>query len=358
MVERGELPGWTAPTRIVRIKPNRWVVAIAALIAFLSLVMDGLTMVDRGVTIVHGAAPPTSQATTYRTNIIAPSPMRGTPPTTSGQTGTTFPNYTGGTCSTPSFTLAHAGDSQSFSNNWLVGNQVQGGTGVAVMSVCNPASWYTTINQAGTNQVAWFEFTSLFTGPPPAINNSAGIPLNQFTSITSTYGDTLPAGQVDAEAAYDIWFNSLCQTATAQGPPFSAPWSSPPHDTMIWNDWTSYGNGLNNFSGNDSQASWAAHIEAIGIPVTLGGVAYHWLTGNGGQVGGPNIGDEKIFVRDTPNTSGTVNILAVLNYLAGQTSVSEISPNSCLSVIDYGFEVDGTNGSQRMDVTNFQVTTT
>lgn len=119
---------------------------------------------------------------------------------------------------------------------------------------------------------------------------------------------------------------------------------------MIWNQWTSYGNGMNNFSGNDSQASWAKEIETIGTPVTLGGVAYHWMTQNG-------LGNEKIFVQDTQTPTGTANILAVLNYLAANTGTSLISPTSCLSAISYGFEVVGTNGSQRLDVTNLQVTT-
>lgn len=92
MVERGELPGWTAPTRIVRIRPNRWVVLIAALIAFLSLVMDVLTVVDRSVTVVHGAVatsatpstatPTTVGSTTYRTNVQVASPVLAPAPTT------------------------------------------------------------------------------------------------------------------------------------------------------------------------------------------------------------------------------------------------------------------------------------
>jgi len=149
---------------------------------------------------------------------------------------------------------------------------------------------------------------------PPQYN------LNNITTLTSDFTESMPnLSSVDAEAAYDIWLNN---------------WDT---EVMVWVA-TSPGKDRNLADSGDTEVG----------TYTFGGENYSlWTNGTG-------INGFYIFLLDHSETSGTVDLLPML-----QTLVSKgwIPANSPLTEIPFGWEISDTGGQpatfslSRFDVT-------
>jgi hypothetical protein len=128
-------------------------------------------------------------------------------------------------------------------------------------------------------------------------------PLSGFTTITSSFSQSMPSDG-DFEAAYDIWLNN---------------WNT---EVMIWTD-------------NHGQQPAGAPVPAA----VLDGQTWTLWAGNGKSGGYPT--GPFSFVLDGNETSGTVNILATLDYLM---SHGYIPTNSAINDVEYGWEICSTNG--------------
>ena len=137
-------------------------------------------------------------------------------------------------------------------------------------------------------------------------------PISGWNSITSTFSEAYPsAGGWDA--AYDLWLNN---------------WST---EIMIWNQWA----GAQSFWPDQANNSG-------GFALTLDGVPYHFFD-NGGEL---------MFFRDTQATSGSVDILAALQWLVANPNADPASTGAHVVASDvptqfeYGVEVCYTSGTE------------
>jgi hypothetical protein len=190
--------------------------------------------------------------------------------------------------------------------NWWVNNDAWSGShGPQTVSVCNQSSWYATSDQPNLGgQVETYPDTEYDVG---GRNNPSTEPISGFGSITSTFSEAYPtAGGWDA--AYDLWLNN---------------WGT---EIMIWNQWA----GSNGY--------WATQAQNGGISVVLNGVPY-WFLNNGGEL---------MFFRQTQVSSGSVDILAALEWLAtdGYVKASDVPTQ-----LEYGVEISYTSGSETFPTT-------
>lgn len=217
----------------------------------------------------------------------------------------------GGECTNPVWLTSDAEgtDGLDSSGFWWVDNDAWSGShGPQTIYVCNQSSWYAVSNQPDLQgQVETYPDTEYDVG-----GRDNGLPtktIAQYNSITSTFSEAFPsAGSWDA--AYDLWLNN---------------WGT---EIMIWNEW---GGAQSYWPGQSTQA------------VTLNGVPYHFY----------NNGGELMFFRDTTVKSGSVDILAALNWLVSQGLVKSTDVPTQL---EYGVEVCSTSGSETFPVTGLTFT--
>jgi hypothetical protein len=210
-----------------------------------------------------------------------------------------------GQCTNPvwSSSDAEGTDGIDSSGLWWVNNDAWSGShGPQTIYVCNQSSWYAVSNQPDIGgQVETYPDTEYDVGGRNSLSTKT---IAQYNSITSTFAETFPsAGSWDA--AYDLWLNN---------------WGT---EIMIWNEWSG------------AQAFWP---EQSTQALTLDGVPYHFY----------NNGGELMFFRDTTVKSGSVNILAAMNWLVSQGLVKSTDVPTQL---EYGVEVCSTTGAETFPVT-------
>ena len=211
----------------------------------------------------------------------------------------------GANCTQPSFSTNEATGTQGLDSTgtWWVDNDAWSGShGPQSIYVCNQASWYAVSDQPDVQgQVETYPNSEYDVGGRD--NGVATKPISAYQSITSTFSEAFPTdGSIDA--AYDLWLNN---------------WST---EIMIWNE------------DSGSQTFWNTQ----GTAVTIGGVAYQFV----------NLGDEFIFIRHTQVKSGSVDILAHLNYLVSQGLVKS---SDVPTQLEYGVEICSTNGPETFPLT-------
>ena len=134
------------------------------------------------------------------------------------------------------------------------------------------------------------------------ISRSVGVSLNSLTAVSSSFNESVPSSG-NWESAYDIWLNGSSV------------------EVMVWTD----------VKGN---------VGPIGSSIgdlTLNGNTWDVYTGSNGS------NPVYSFVRTSNETSGSVNILGLLDWM--QNSKGYVS-NPTLSTVQYGFEISGTGGAQ------------
>ena len=250
----------------------------------------------------------TTTAPSTTTTTAAPTTTTtGSPTTTTGAPTTTTPP-SGGNCIDPVWSSSDAEAADNTDPNdghqyWWVDNDAwSGGHGPQTMNVCNESSWYATSDQPNEGgAVETYPNTEYDVGGRATPSTT---PISGYSSITSTFSEDYPSdGSWDA--AYDLWLNN---------------WSI---ETMIWNQWSG------------AQAYWPGIATTS---VTLGGVGYKFYD-NGGEL---------MFFRDTQVASGSVDILAVYQWLVanGYVSASDVPTQ-----LEYGVEICATSGTETFPMT-------
>ncbi len=141
---------------------------------------------------------------------------------------------------------------------------------------------------------------------------------NSFSSITSTFSEVSPhSANSDFEAAYDLWFNNYA------------------YEVMIWVD-------------NNNQTPGGAPSSQIASKASVGGGTYDvYLSGS-----------TMYFVAATNFSSGTVDILSVLNFAASTQGQSWLPADATVTQFNFGWEICSTNGQNAtFTLDGFSITT-
>ena len=217
----------------------------------------------------------------------------GTPCVTSSNSGSCGPyNYAG---------ISGGGGNQAsvIQDVW---NPIKGAS--QKLTAYNPGNWSVSADMPASNTavVSYPDTQETYTTTSDTPN-----PLSDFSSITSSFAENGPASRGDDyEAAYDIWAgtgnNNYAQ------------------EIMIWVD-------------NHGQTPAGSDVASAAID----GVRYKvWSTSKAGTVG-----DTVSMVLNSNRSSGSVNILADLNWLK---SNGYMPAGSGLNQIDFGWEICSTGG--------------
>jgi len=169
----------------------------------------------------------------------------------------------------------------------------------------NESDWQAVSNQRAGN-------TAVLTAPQVQIpyNDSNGYPLSDFSTLSSSYTEDMHAvAGTDAEAMYDLWLNGLNK------------------EVMFWVD----------DHGQTPSGSVVATTTFSGATWDL------WQTGSGYWA----------FVRQGNASSGTVDILAGLQFLESR---GQLSATDKLWQVNFGWEICSTAGApETFTVSNYSV---
>jgi hypothetical protein len=181
----------------------------------------------------------------------------------------------------------------------------------------NPGSWYVTANMPAGN-------TAVVSYP----NTGAGYgeqKLSSFSSITSSFADTMPHnGSTSGWAAYDLWFNN---------------WND---EVMVQNDFTDNGpcgyEAVQTFGGSNGVPS---HLWGLCV---FGSERVWKLAAPGSAVGSTGTVNE---------SSGSVDLLSMLTWMENN---GYLPKNSTVTDLSYGFEICSTGGKpENFSVSRFSI---
>jgi hypothetical protein len=230
-------------------------------------------------------------------------PAPSAAPTPSSPSGLGAPCVTSagrGSCGPYSYAGITGGNQTSVIQD--VWNPIDGAS--QTLTAYNPGNWSASASMPAGNTavVSYPDTQQIYT-----TNANAPDPLSSFSSITSSFTGSDPDGAgSDYEAAYDIWAG----TGT----------SDYAQEIMIWTD-------------NHGQRPAGSQLQTV----TIAGVSYQvWSTGKAGSTGNP-----VTLVTGSNETSGTVNVLADLDWLEAN---GYMPAGSGLNQIDYGWEICSTGG--------------
>jgi hypothetical protein len=289
--------------------------------------MSNSSVAASSETVTCAANPAPTTTTVPVTTTTVPVTTTTVPVTT-----TTVP-ATGGTCTSPTFTTSAATGTKVTDPNdgheywWVNNDEWNGSHGPQTLSVCSQSSWYAVSNQTDNGgAVETYPDTEYDIGGRATPSTT---PISAANQIASTFSEAFPTdGSMDA--AYDLWTDTY------------------KNETMIWNQWS----GDNNYWGNKAAAS--------GIPVTLDGVAYHFLCQGSASACAPDTTYHpgtarplEIFFRDTQTAAGSVNILAAWQWEAAN---GYASPQDIPTQVEYGAEVIATVGAETFPLNGLTVT--
>ncbi len=254
---------------------------------------------------------------------VSSAPSSSSPTNGSSPTGTNSPTsaaspttpVSSSSCTNPTTTLPMTSDPEAgiTLGNYYLTNDTWNVTGYQVsqtMYICNYNNWYVVANTTDTGDGAIKTY-------PNVHEDFNEKPISSFNTITSSYADQ-PPSVGDYDVAYDIWVNGVATSGSTE--------------VMIWTQALA------------SQASAINGYQSIGT-TTIDGVTYNVHENGNGYIA----------LQAVPyNTSGTVDLKAVFNYLI---SKNIFPATSTLGQIDYGVEIDSTNGTnQTFKFTNFSIT--
>jgi hypothetical protein len=131
----------------------------------------------------------------------------------------------------------------------------------------------------------------------------------------------VPSG-ASFDAAYDLWTNGNVD------------------EVMVWEDWNNNGPIASSYSCNQ--------LGVNGCPfatnVSIDGVTYDVFQGYTNH-------NVVSFLRTSKTTSGSVNLLDLMNWLANQGKLD----SKTFSTADFGFEITKTNGSQTFTLNSYSL---
>ena len=242
------------------------------------------------------AASPTQPAATPTAS--APASTPATPPPTSAD---------GATCTDPSFTTSSDFGSETL-GAYTISNDMwnAGGGGISqTLSACSSSDWSVAATVADDGG-------GVKTYPNSAYNFADPPEISSLSTVTSTFGSTLPASGV-FDDAYDIWLNGTAGTGG--------------DEVMIWTD-------------NQGQTPAGSQVATV----TFDGQSYAvWQ-----EAGGPIT-----FVSDTNVTGGDLNLLQFFQWLVSQ---GYEPTGSTLNQVAFGAQIVSTNATpETFGFSNFTV---
>jgi Glycosyl hydrolase family 12 len=237
----------------------------------------------------HPTATPTASA---------PATTAATPPPTSADSAT---------CTDPSFTTSSDFGSETL-GAYTVSNNMwnAGGGGISqTLSACSSSDWSVNANVADDDG-------GVKTYPNSAYNFADPPEISSLSTVTSTFGSTVPASG-EFEDAYDIWLNGTAGTGG--------------DEVMIWTD-------------NEGQTPAGSQVGTV----AFGGQSYAvWQ-----EAGGPIT-----FVSDTNVSGGDLNLLQFFQWLMSQ---GYEPTTSTLNQVAFGAEIVSTNATpETFGFSNFSV---
>ncbi len=244
------------------------------------------------------SSPPSPVPTT-----VSPSPVRTTTSPSPTQTSTSPASWA--QCSSAPFGEWATPDGRFdlYNNEWNTSDN----PGPQTICGNSESDWQVTSTQRAGN-------TGVLTYPSVQLNYNGGngYPLSNFTSMTSSYAETMHAvSGTDAEAAYDIWLNGLNK------------------EVMVWVD-------------NHGQAPAGSKVATT----TFSGATWDlYETSDRSYMA---------FVRQGNASSGTVDLLAALKYLEGR---GDLAAGDVLWQVNFGWEICSTAGApETFTVSNYSLT--
>jgi len=175
-------------------------------------------------------------------------------------------------------------------------------------------NWWSVANYSGNTGVRAYPDTEIGLG---------NVNLSSLGAVNSSFNFSVPSG-ASYDAAYDLWTNGNVD------------------EVMVWEDWNS--NGPIASSYNCSQLGVTGC--AFATNVSIDGVTYDVFQGNTGH-------NVVSFLRVSKTTSGSVNLLDLMNWLANEGKLT----SKTFSTADFGFEITETNGSQTFTVNSYSLST-
>ena len=207
---------------------------------------------------------------------------------------------------------------QAASPNLLGVNQDPwtGGQGPQVLTASSFASWSVTATDTDPSNApgevltypdASFNYYQLNTAASGYNTPPAQYDLNNITSLTSDFTESMPQiSDLNAEAAYDLWLNN---------------WQT---EIMVWVDTSPAKVRDLSYDGMTKVGTYTYNGQNFAL----------WRSGSG-------IKGFYVFLLDHNETSGSVNLKAMLNTMV---SLGYIPANSPLTQIPFGWEVSDTGG--------------
>jgi hypothetical protein len=231
-----------------------------------------------------------------------PSPSSSTPtPTPTGSGAPCVTSADDGSCGPYDYADITGSDGYNTQIVQDVWNAITGAS--QTLTAYSPGDWSVSADMpiSNTAVVSYPDVQQLYT-----TTDNTPDPLSSFTSITSTFAESGPGsgGGDDYEAAYDIWAG----TGSNNGA----------QEIMIWVD-------------NHGQTPAGSQVGTADIDGTSYSV---WNSGN----------NPVTLVLSSNETSGTINILAALDWLE---SNGYMPAGSGLNQIDFGWEICSTGGTAK-----------
>jgi hypothetical protein len=220
------------------------------------------------------------------------------------------------TCANPVFTTSDTNGGWS-NGGYYVHNNVWNASeaGPETLYACSFKNWYVRSTQPNTTSVKAYPNVHL------DINSLNGSPINNYTTITSTFAATSPQAGI-YDVAYDIWLNGVG-------------WGNGTTEVMIWTE-------------NHKQAPLGT---TVAPQMTFGANkydVYHYTSNSDGGVQVISL------LSTTTQTSGSVDLKAMLNWMV---SKGWITSTATVNQIGYGVEICSTeNQPATFYFTDFSVT--
>ena len=135
--------------------------------------------------------------------------------------------------------------------------------------------------------------------------------LSSLSSVNSSFNFSVSGSTPFYDAAYDLWTNGNVD------------------EVMVWEQWKGDGPIASSYSCNQLGVSGCP----FATNVTIDGVTYDVFQGNTGH-------NVVSFLRTSQTSSGSVNLLDLMNWLANEGKLN----SKTFSTADFGFEIGDTNG--------------
>jgi hypothetical protein len=178
----------------------------------------------------------------------------------------------------------------------------------------SPTNWWSVANYSGGSGVQAYPDSEIGLG---------NVSLSSLSAVNSSFNFSVPSNAY-YDAAYDLWTNGNVD------------------EVMVWEKWNGTGPIASSYNCSQLGVSGCAFATNVNID----GITYDVFQGYTNH-------NVVSFLRTSQATSGSVNLLDLMNWLANQGRLD----SKTFSSADFGFEIGDTNGSKTFTVNSFSVST-